>query len=109
MLDPRSNEPRIVRRVAHRSHQALRQIHDGHSSYDWMTMAILPVGSLDATALRNRLQRLETDRASPAGLAANVLAICAAAAARLKMFPAVHGQFTLHDETHCLRVVELMG
>ena len=71
-------------------------------------MSILPATSLDATQLFKRLVELEKNGSCPSALSGNVQAICSEAAARLKIFPAIHGEFTLHDETHCLRVVQLM-
>jgi hypothetical protein len=72
-------------------------------------MPVLPATSLQDTVLFVRLQALERDHRCPPGLAGNVLALCTEAAQRLKAFPTLHPQFTLHDETHCLRVVQLMG
>src|SRR5882762_1395579 len=42
-------------------------------------------------------------------LALHLLDICAEAGQRMKSFPALHPQYTLHDEVHLYRVVELMG
>ncbi|MBU0606247.1 MAG: ATP-binding protein [Armatimonadetes bacterium] len=42
-------------------------------------------------------------------LAANLPDICAEASARMKAFPALHPEYTLHDETHLLRVPEIMA
>ena len=72
-------------------------------------MPVLPARSLQDTALFTRLKQLEAEGNCPPGLSGNVLTICGEAADRLKFFPAIHGQFTLHDETHCLRVVQLMA
>ncbi len=35
--------------------------------------------------------------------------VCEIAATRMKLMPALHGEFTLHDEIHLLRVTELMA
>jgi hypothetical protein len=72
-------------------------------------MPVLPATSLEATRLFLRLQELEDQHTSPPGLAGNVLTICQEASERLKFFPAVHSQYTLHDDRHCMRVVELMA
>ena len=71
-------------------------------------MPILPAKTLEDTRLFRRLQQLEIEKSCAPGLSGNVLALCSEAAERLKIFPAIHGQFTLHDETHTLRVVQLM-
>lgn len=42
-------------------------------------------------------------------LAPSVSAVCKLARDRMKLMPAIHGEFTLHDDTHLLRVVELMA
>ena len=42
-------------------------------------------------------------------VAGNLIQICGEAADRMRMFPSLHPQYTLHDETHLLRVTELMG
>lgn len=41
-------------------------------------------------------------------LAQTVLTVCKIASERMKLMPAVHAQFTLHDDAHLLRVTELM-
>lgn len=35
--------------------------------------------------------------------------VCRLAVDRMKLMPAIHGEFTLHDDTHLLRVTELMA
>src|SRR5258706_571521 len=72
-------------------------------------MSIMPATTLDATTLFARLKELEAEGECPPGLPGNLLTICFESAQRLKIFPAIHGQFTLHDETHTLRVVQLMA
>lgn len=42
-------------------------------------------------------------------LATNILAVCAEASSRMKSFPSLHPQYTLHDDAHLLRVTEIMG
>lgn len=42
-------------------------------------------------------------------LAHSVGEVCKLARERMKLMPAVHPEFTLHDETHLLRVTELMA
>jgi len=71
-------------------------------------MPVLPAKSLDETVLFTRLKAFEGAGTCPSGFSGNVLAICKEAAERLKALPLTHGQFTLHDEAHCLRVVQLM-
>jgi hypothetical protein len=41
-------------------------------------------------------------------LAANLVDICQQAYERMKNFPSLHPEYTLHDAVHCLRVTELM-
>jgi hypothetical protein len=62
--------------------------------------------TLASTRLFARLEALSHQTHSP--LAGNVLQICADASDRLRLFLSLHGQFTLHDEVHCLRIVTLM-
>lgn len=42
-------------------------------------------------------------------LAQTLPAICKIATERMKLMPMLHPEFTLHDDTHLLRVTELMG
>jgi len=42
-------------------------------------------------------------------LASNLIGICDEASNRMKSFPTLHSQYTLHDEVHLLRVTELMA
>lgn len=72
-------------------------------------MSILVSSTLTSTKLFVRLKELEDAGMCPMGLSGNVASICHEAAERLKYFPALHRQFTLHDETHCLRVTHLMA
>lgn len=74
-------------------------------------VGIMPVidVSLEHTELYKRLETLAAETHHLAGLPGNVRDICRDAANRLKEFAVQHPQFTLHDETHCVRVVVLMG
>lgn len=87
----------------------LNQANPSSVRYHLVRMPVLPAASLPETELFTRLQELGNERRRPLALPGNVLDICNDVAARLKRFPAVHTQFTLHDETHCLRVVQLMA
>ena len=42
-------------------------------------------------------------------LTTNLPKICEKASDRIQSMPSLHGQYTLHDETHLLRVTELMA
>ena len=42
-------------------------------------------------------------------LATNAITICEMASDRIKSFPYYHPQYTLHDQSHMLRVCELMA
>ncbi|MDO7873953.1 hypothetical protein Q5H93_04345 [Hymenobacter sp. ASUV-10] len=42
-------------------------------------------------------------------LASNVATLCAEVSNRMRSFPSLHPQYTLHDEVHLLRVTELMA
>ena len=70
------------------------------------TMSVVAAHALSETKLYQRLLGLGTVGAT---LASQVQSLCDEAAARLRLFPAQHPQFTLHDEAHSLRVVTLMG
>ena len=67
---------------------------------------------LEQTRLMARLKQPFTDPGSTE-LAAKLVqvlpGICKIAADRMKLMPALHGEFTLHDEVHLLRVTELMA
>jgi hypothetical protein len=68
--------------------------------------------SLDQTRLVRRLEEpfAESSSTALAKKLAQVLPdICEIAANQMKLMPALHGEFTLHDETHLLRVTELMA
>jgi hypothetical protein len=67
---------------------------------------------VEQTSLLGRLKQPFADPASTelATKLAQVLPdICKIAADRMKLMPALHGEFTLHDEVHLLRVTELMA
>src|SRR5688572_4079374 len=72
-------------------------------------MPLFPSKALEVTAPDVSLRALSRDNACPVELPGNVLAVCTEAAQRLKLFYAQHQQFTIHDETHSLRIVELMS
>ncbi|HVT19255.1 MAG TPA: hypothetical protein VHQ90_24130 [Thermoanaerobaculia bacterium] len=73
-------------------------------------MPILVLNSLRDTSLwkllDNSLSQQEGELART--LALNLLGICHDAAQRMKAFPTLHSEFTLHDDTHLLRVTELI-
>jgi hypothetical protein len=71
-------------------------------------MPIVSSKTLESTKLFRRLLELQADGVSPSDLAGSVLRLCEEAAERLKSFPILHPQFTLHDERHSLRIVEIM-
>ena len=77
-----------------------------------MSVGAFTPKSLDQTRLLKRLK--EPFEGSPTNDLANKFAqvlpeICDIAANRMKLMPALHAEFTLHDETHLLRVTELMA
>jgi hypothetical protein len=49
------------------------------------------------------------DRDVARKLATNLLTICDKAITRMKKFPSLHPQYTLHDEIHLLRVTTIMA
>ncbi len=68
--------------------------------------------SLDACILWKRLNqpfRGEAATACARALAHPLIDVCKQAQDRMKLMPAFHPEFTLHDETHLLRVTELMS
>lgn len=65
--------------------------------------------TLKQTPVYRRLVKTSIERAELQSLVAAVDAMCPEAVARLKAFAGLHPQYTLHDEVHCERVVELMG
>lgn len=77
-----------------------------------MSIGAFTPKSLDQTRLLKRLK--EPFAEQPTTDLANKFAlvlpdICKIAANQMKLMPALHSEFTLHDETHLLRVTELMA
>src|SRR5437016_5977043 len=74
-------------------------------------MPVLHLKSIEDTTLWKQLKSGFTgDDANIAQtLASNLLGICEEAQDRMRAFPTLHPQYTLHDETHLLRVTELMA
>lgn len=75
-------------------------------------MNVLSLRSLHDTTLWNTLQsgfEGTPHAALAARLAAHVETLAAEAAERMKAFPSLHPEYTLHDEAHLLRVTELMA
>jgi hypothetical protein len=73
---------------------------------------VLGISSLRDTRLWKRLNTgfAKTKSAAVAKtLATNLPSICAEASTRMKACPRFFAEFTLHDETHLLRVTELMA
>ena len=74
-------------------------------------MPVLPLHSIQDTTLWKRLDTgFSGDEAQVSKvIAANLQAICQEASDRMKAFPSLHPEYTLHDEVHLLRVTELMS
>lgn len=75
-------------------------------------MSVINLSRLQDTTLWQRLDRGFVDQATATDakfLAANLVAICEEAYERMKSFPKLHPEYTLHDEVHLLRVTELMA
>jgi hypothetical protein len=74
-------------------------------------MSIMNLSSIEDTRLWQQLMRgfKGADSKVATTIGRNLIAICNDAGARMKAFPSLHPQFTLHDETHLLRVTQLMG
>src|SRR6266496_951122 len=73
--------------------------------------AVLKIARLEDTTLWKRLRTGFAD--SPHGqdaeaLSVHVKELCSFAYDRMKAFPSLHPEFTLHDECHLLRVTQLM-
>jgi hypothetical protein len=67
--------------------------------------------SLENTSLLARLKKPFRDEVSTklaASLAESLPEACRLAADQMKLMPVLHPEFTLHDDTHLLRVTELM-
>ena len=56
-----------------------------------------------------KLLLIEKNDSDSEFLTTNLPKICEKARDRMKSMPSLHGQYTLHDETHLLRVTELMA
>jgi len=73
---------------------------------------VIDTRQLTDTQLFRRLESGFTnlqDEALAAELATDTKRLCELAADRIKAFPNYHPEYTLHDETHMLRVCELMA
>lgn len=74
--------------------------------------SVMMLKSLEDTTLWKRLNegfKDASDEDIAKELAVNLKHICKEASYRMKAFPSLHTQYTLHDETHLLRVTELMA
>lgn len=73
-------------------------------------MPVLQLNSVRDTALWNLLNDgfSGADAEAARTFAQNLLDISQQAYDRMKNFPSLHPEYTLHDEVHCLRVTELM-
>jgi len=70
------------------------------------------IGELENTKLWRRLNEgfnNSSDKEVAIKLAQNLKDICTSASDRMELFSSLHTQYTLHDETHLLRVTELMA
>ena len=72
-----------------------------------MTGKTLSIKRIEETIIWRTLQSLEDESVQP--LIALIPTICEEAADRMKNMPVNSPQYTLHDERHSLRVVELMA
>jgi hypothetical protein len=73
-------------------------------------MPVLPLNTVRDTSLWNLLNDgFSGEEGNLAkALAANLVDVCQQAYERMKNFPSLHPEYTLHDAVHCLRVTELM-
>lgn len=73
-------------------------------------MPVLTLNSVEDTSLWKHLKNdfQGNDKGVAETLANNLKDICQEAYDRMKAFPSLHPEYTLHDEVHCLRVTELM-
>jgi hypothetical protein len=73
-------------------------------------MPVLQLNSVRDTTLWGLLNNgfSGADAEAAKTFAQNLLAITQEAYDRMKSFPSLHPEYTLHDEVHCLRVTELM-
>lgn len=72
-----------------------------------MSNKIINIKRIEETALWKKLQSLNESNAK--SLIEKLPTICEEAADRMKAMPATSPQYTLHDESHFLRVVEIMA
>jgi len=72
-----------------------------------MSGKMVNVKRVEETQLWSCLQKISDDHSKP--LIAQLPVLCQEAADRMKVMPARAPQFTLHDETHSLRVLEIMA
>lgn len=72
---------------------------------------VISLRDLKDTTLWKKLHDASNEKkdSDSAFLTANLPKICEEASDRMKGMPSLHGQYTLHDETHLLRVTELMA
>ncbi|USK86182.1 HD domain-containing protein [Peribacillus asahii] len=73
--------------------------------------SVLLLTNVKDTTLWKKLDQdfLGSDKEVASILATNLLQICQQSYNRMKYFSSLHPQYTLHDETHFLRVTELMA
>ncbi len=74
--------------------------------------SIMAIKTIQDTTLWKKLQSgypSSTDRELAQSLAANAVTLAESAIERIKAFPYYHPQYTLHDQTHLIRVCELMA
>lgn len=74
--------------------------------------SVMDLKSVKDTTLWKRLKTdfADGEHAETAELfAANLPIICQEASERMKAFPSLHPEYTLHDQTHLLRVTEIMA
>jgi len=72
-----------------------------------MSGKVISVKRIEETVLWKKLQSFDNSDAK--SLIAELPNICEEAADRMKVMPAASPQYTLHDESHFLRVVEIMA
>ncbi|MBN1201936.1 MAG: ATP-binding protein [Anaerolineae bacterium] len=74
-------------------------------------MSATRIAKLEDTSLWQRLNRgfSGADGQVAGTLAPNLIGICNQAYNRMKGFPSLHPEYTLHDEVHLIRVTELMS
>lgn len=72
-----------------------------------MSDKVINIKRIEETVLWKKLQSLNDPNAQ--SLIAELPSICEEAADRMKVMPTASPQYTLHDESHFLRVVEIMS